>query len=163
MREVLRFARVAFRYQEDSPWVLRGVSFSLAQGQWLALMGESGAGKSTIARLACGLAAPSMGEVAAARAAYVAQGPEGNNSCARPPAPPERGWLVVVPPLRGARAPRRGQLMAPKILKPTSSASESRKMWVLLSGLKSAAPWRGKPRSTRPWMLSGSPGRRSGA
>lgn len=78
MREVLRFAGVSFRYQKDSPWVLRGVSFALARGQWLALMGESGAGKSTIARLACGLADPTTGQVAAARAAYVAQDPQAN-------------------------------------------------------------------------------------
>ncbi len=40
-----------------------GVSFSIARGETLALVGESGCGKSTIARLICGLYAPTRGEV----------------------------------------------------------------------------------------------------
>ena len=40
-----------------------GVSFSLARGQTLALVGESGCGKSTVARLLVGLYAPSAGSV----------------------------------------------------------------------------------------------------
>lgn len=78
MQEALRFVDVWFRYRSDGPWVLRGVSLTLEPGEWLALMGESGGGKSTIARLACGLAKPSAGEVDAARAGYVAQDPQAN-------------------------------------------------------------------------------------
>ena len=40
-----------------------GVSFALARGQTLALVGESGCGKSTVARLLVGLHAPSAGSV----------------------------------------------------------------------------------------------------
>ena len=40
-----------------------GVSFSIAAGQTLALVGESGCGKSTVARLLVGLYAPTRGEV----------------------------------------------------------------------------------------------------
>ena len=40
-----------------------GVSFSIARGETLALVGESGCGKSTIARLICGLYSPTRGEV----------------------------------------------------------------------------------------------------
>ncbi len=40
-----------------------GVSFSIARGQTLALVGESGCGKSTVARLLVGLHAPSTGRV----------------------------------------------------------------------------------------------------
>jgi peptide/nickel transport system ATP-binding protein len=40
-----------------------GVSFSIARGQTLALVGESGCGKSTVARLLVGLYAPSAGTV----------------------------------------------------------------------------------------------------
>src|ERR1700709_872931 len=39
------------------------VSFSIAKGQTLSLVGESGCGKSTVARLAVGLYAPSEGEM----------------------------------------------------------------------------------------------------
>ena len=40
-----------------------GVSLSLAKGASLGLVGESGCGKSTLGRLACGLLAPSQGQV----------------------------------------------------------------------------------------------------
>jgi peptide/nickel transport system ATP-binding protein len=40
-----------------------GVSFTINRGETLALVGESGCGKSTIARLICGLYAPSRGAI----------------------------------------------------------------------------------------------------
>ncbi len=40
-----------------------GVSFSIARGETLALVGESGCGKSTVARLLCGLYEPSAGSI----------------------------------------------------------------------------------------------------
>jgi peptide/nickel transport system ATP-binding protein len=40
-----------------------GVSFAINRGETLALVGESGCGKSTVARLICGLYAPSRGSV----------------------------------------------------------------------------------------------------
>jgi peptide/nickel transport system ATP-binding protein len=40
-----------------------GVSFSIARGETLSLVGESGCGKSTVARLMCGLYTPSAGEI----------------------------------------------------------------------------------------------------
>ena len=40
-----------------------GVSFTINRGETLSLVGESGCGKSTIARVVCGLYAPSRGEV----------------------------------------------------------------------------------------------------
>ncbi|MPZ15115.1 MAG: ATP-binding cassette domain-containing protein [Chloroflexi bacterium] len=47
----------------DMPWVLRGVSFSVSRGELVAIVGASGAGKSTIALLAAGLYAPTEGIV----------------------------------------------------------------------------------------------------
>jgi peptide/nickel transport system ATP-binding protein len=40
-----------------------GVSFSIKRGETLALVGESGCGKSTVARLICGLYAPTRGKI----------------------------------------------------------------------------------------------------
>lgn len=52
-RGEIRFEDVWFRYRPDpaSPWVLRGVSFRAQPGQTLALVGHTGAGKTTIISL----------------------------------------------------------------------------------------------------------------
>lgn len=47
--ESIEFKNVSFRYQEE--WVLKNVSFSIAKGETVALVGASGSGKSTIADL----------------------------------------------------------------------------------------------------------------
>jgi ABC-type multidrug transport system fused ATPase/permease subunit len=43
--------------------VLRGVTFSVRQGERVALVGENGAGKSTIVKLLCGLYKPDSGDI----------------------------------------------------------------------------------------------------
>src|SRR5205823_6892908 len=40
-----------------------GVSFAISRGETLSLVGESGCGKSTVARLICGLYEPTSGSV----------------------------------------------------------------------------------------------------
>jgi ATP-binding cassette subfamily B protein len=47
----IEFKNVYFRYSEDTPDVLRNVSFKLRKGDRLALVGTTGSGKSTIIRL----------------------------------------------------------------------------------------------------------------
>jgi len=47
----LRFENVHFRYSEDGPWVLKGISFLVRKGDRLAIVGASGSGKSTIVRI----------------------------------------------------------------------------------------------------------------
>ncbi|MDB1125273.1 ABC transporter ATP-binding protein [Vibrio algarum] len=47
----LEFKNVSFRYNVDSPYVLKNVSFMLEQGHQIALVGSTGSGKSTILRL----------------------------------------------------------------------------------------------------------------
>lgn len=47
----IRFEAVNFRYRPEDPPVLQDVSFNVAQGERLALLGTSGIGKSTLAHL----------------------------------------------------------------------------------------------------------------
>ncbi len=55
--------RVVERKPRQFVHAVDGVSFSIARGQTLALVGESGCGKSTVARLLVGLYPPSRGSV----------------------------------------------------------------------------------------------------
>ena len=55
--------RVLERKPRQFVHAVDGVSFSIAKGQTLALVGESGCGKSTVARLLVGLYAPTRGQV----------------------------------------------------------------------------------------------------
>jgi ABC-type multidrug transport system fused ATPase/permease subunit len=54
---------ISFRYREDSPIVLDGVSLSILPGQTVALVGPTGAGKTTIAKLIARLYQVSQGRV----------------------------------------------------------------------------------------------------
>jgi ATP-binding cassette subfamily B protein len=58
----LRFREVGFGY-DDGPPVLTGVSFEVAEGRTVALVGPTGSGKSTIASLAARLVDPAAGTV----------------------------------------------------------------------------------------------------
>mgnify|MGYP002510015906 CR=1 FL=1 len=60
---VLELRDVWFRYGRDLPDVLRGVSLAVPRGQLFALVGGNGTGKSTMLRVACGVAAPYRGKV----------------------------------------------------------------------------------------------------
>ncbi len=55
--------RVSFRYSDDGPLILNDVTIHALPGEFVALVGESGAGKSTIFRLALGLEKPQLGVV----------------------------------------------------------------------------------------------------
>lgn len=57
------FRDVGFRYDEDGPEVLHGVSFTAPAGKVTALVGPSGAGKTTLVRLVPRLWEPSGGSV----------------------------------------------------------------------------------------------------
>src|SRR5580704_2657076 len=59
----IRMERVAFRYEADRPLVLRDLSLTIAAGKVTAIVGSSGAGKSTVADLVNGLLSPGTGRV----------------------------------------------------------------------------------------------------
>lgn len=51
LRGEVRFDQVSFRYDDAGPWALRDVSLRVAPGETVALVGETGAGKSTLVKL----------------------------------------------------------------------------------------------------------------
>ena len=52
-----------FRYEKDSPDVLRGVSAEIPKGSLYAIVGGNGAGKSTALKAICGICKPYRGKV----------------------------------------------------------------------------------------------------
>ena len=70
MKEIASMHHVTFSYDTEeegssliSNKALDDVSFTLYEGQWLAIVGHNGSGKSTLAKLLIGLMFPSSGEV----------------------------------------------------------------------------------------------------
>ncbi len=60
----MRFEQVFFHYgSNDSNPVLQGVSFEVHPGEHVAIVGQSGSGKTTMARLLLGLYRPTRGRV----------------------------------------------------------------------------------------------------
>ncbi len=64
----IRFKSVNFYYDEKS--VLRNLSFSLVKGEFLAISGPSGAGKTTLVDLLIGLITPQTGQITVDGAAF---------------------------------------------------------------------------------------------
>ena len=54
---------VSFRYDDSGPYVLQDLSFNVRPGEYVALVGESGCGKSTILRLLLGFEKPERGSI----------------------------------------------------------------------------------------------------
>ena len=81
---LIRAVDLARTFDVSAPWLNRvlerkprqllhavdGVSFEIERGQTLALVGESGCGKSTVARLLVGLYPPSRGRFEFAAVSY---------------------------------------------------------------------------------------------
>jgi ATP-binding cassette, subfamily B, bacterial HlyB/CyaB len=59
----IKFDHVTFRYRPDGPEILHDVSFDIAPGQIVGIVGQSGSGKSTIAKLVQRLYVPETGKL----------------------------------------------------------------------------------------------------
>jgi ATP-binding cassette subfamily B protein len=63
VRGEVRFDGVWFRYSPDGPWVLKDISFTAHPGRTLALVGHTGAGKTTIVNLLLRFYDPERGRI----------------------------------------------------------------------------------------------------
>jgi ATP-binding cassette subfamily B multidrug efflux pump len=63
IRGAVRFEGVWFRYGSENPWVLRDVSFTATPGETIALVGHTGAGKTTIVNLLLRYYDPERGRI----------------------------------------------------------------------------------------------------
>lgn len=63
VRGEVRFEGVWFRYSPDGPWVLRDISFTASPGRTIALVGHTGAGKTTIVSLLLRFYDPERGRI----------------------------------------------------------------------------------------------------
>lgn len=62
-KPVLQAKELCFRYEKDSPQILRNLNLSLYKGELFALLGGNGAGKSTALKNLMGIARPQYGKV----------------------------------------------------------------------------------------------------
>ena len=56
-------SNVSFRYTDDSPMILDDISLSIRKGDYVAIVGETGCGKSTLIRLLLGFEKPVRGAI----------------------------------------------------------------------------------------------------
>lgn len=59
----LSLEQLRYRYADQSPWVLDGITLNIAPGEVLAITGRSGCGKTTLVNLLLGTYAPTEGRV----------------------------------------------------------------------------------------------------
>lgn len=59
----IRIENLQFRYAEQDPWVLEGLSLSISPGEAVAITGPSGCGKTTLANLLLGVLKPGGGSI----------------------------------------------------------------------------------------------------
>lgn len=54
---------VSFRYDESGPYILNDLSLSIKPGEYVAVVGRTGCGKSTLVRLLLGFEKPEKGAI----------------------------------------------------------------------------------------------------
>ena len=69
----LNLSNIEYCYPQAAEAILRGITVTFPQG-WTGVVGDNGCGKTTLARIACGIIAPDTGSVGPALvSAYCAQ------------------------------------------------------------------------------------------
>ena len=63
LRGGITLNNVYFRYSEEMPWVLQDLSLRVKPGEYLAVVGSTGCGKSTLIRLLLGFETPQKGYI----------------------------------------------------------------------------------------------------
>ena len=59
----IELSNVCFRYREDMPWVVDGMNLKIRPGEYVAIVGRTGCGKSTLMRLLLGFEKPEKGAI----------------------------------------------------------------------------------------------------
>jgi len=59
----IELSNVYFRYNEDMPYVVDGLNLKIHQGEYVAIVGRTGCGKSTLVRLLLGFEKPEKGAI----------------------------------------------------------------------------------------------------
>lgn len=59
----IEFNNVSFKYTDDGPNIVDDMSFKVRQGEYLAIVGKTGCGKSTLIRLLLGFEKPNSGAI----------------------------------------------------------------------------------------------------
>lgn len=60
---IITVKNLSFKYPQNNKAALSNVSFGIEKGSYVAIVGYNGCGKSTLARLMCGLAVPDSGTI----------------------------------------------------------------------------------------------------
>jgi ATP-binding cassette subfamily C protein CydC len=63
MQPEVRFENISFRYSENAPWALKDVNIKIPAGRRLAVIGETGSGKSTLVHLLVRFWDPASGHI----------------------------------------------------------------------------------------------------
>lgn len=81
---IIRVSHLTYRYPSAKRAVIDDLSFTIARGETVALMGVNGSGKSTLVRMLCALAAPTAGSIEVAGVPVASIGKRGSNARPEP-------------------------------------------------------------------------------
>lgn len=59
----IELSGVYFRYDQNMPWVINGINLKIREGDYVAIVGTTGCGKSTLVRLLLGFEKPDKGAI----------------------------------------------------------------------------------------------------